>query len=114
MVVSILYPNRRKFSKNAEKQKSSKSFLNLHFKGFGAISRSRACRALKTVHFGIGEVPKAPTDDRFLKVFPVFCNFSRPAGAFFWSFLAFLKPMASRHLSCHPPNGLSPISIPST
>ena len=50
------------------KKSIEKSLLNLHFKGFGAISRSDSNRALQTVHFGIGEVPKCPTDNRFMKI----------------------------------------------
>ena len=48
------------------------SLLNLHFKGFGALKRSFSCRVFKTVHFGIGEFPKAPTDDRFVKILEFF------------------------------------------
>ena len=55
-----------------EKNRSKKSLLNPHFKGFGAISRSFSNRALKTVHVGAGEVPKLPTDDRFIKIFMFF------------------------------------------
>ena len=60
-----------------------KSIFNHHFKGFGAITRSFSCRALKTVHIGTGEVPKAPTDDRFMKILKFFGIFGRSAGAFF-------------------------------
>ena len=77
-------------AKKCEKLNSTKSFLNPRFKGFGAIIRSDSNRALKTVHFGIGEVPKCPTDDRFMKILVFFAIFRRSAGAFFyipkWSF----------------------------
>ena len=73
--MSILYPQGQKQRKNAKNKKSTKSLLNPHFKGFGAISRPRACRILKTVHFGIGDVPKCPTDDRFMKILVFFAIF---------------------------------------
>ena len=47
---------RRFWAKILKQNWSVKSFLNRHFKGFGAISRSFSNRALKTVHFGVGEV----------------------------------------------------------
>ena len=37
--------------KNAKKNRSNKSLLNLHFNGFGAITRSDSNRVLKTEYF---------------------------------------------------------------
>ena len=63
------------------------SFLNIHFKGFGAISRSRGCRVLKTVHFGIGDIPKCPTDESFIRIvvfFAISVGRRLAAGALFF------------------------------
>ena len=80
-----------------QKNRSSKSFLNLHFMGFGAISRSRGGRVFKTVHFGIGDVPKCPTDDRFMKILVFFAIFvGRWVPFFGHSLLSYSK---RRHLS---------------
>ena len=54
------------------KKRWGKSFLNLHFKGFGAITRSDSCRVLKTVHFGIGDISKCWMDDYFVKILVFF------------------------------------------
>ena len=84
------------FLKIFEKIVAIKSLLKLHFKGFGAISRPRACRILKTVHFGIGDVPKCPTDDRFMKIFVFFAIFvGRRVPFFGHSLLSYSK---TRHL----------------
>ena len=89
--------NYPKFSKKDWKKWSTKSFLNLHFKGFGAITRSDSNRALKTVHFGIGEVPKCPTDDRFMKIWVFFAiSVGRRVPFFGHSLLSYSK---RRHLS---------------
>ena len=60
------------FEKNAKKMIRKISLLTPRFNGLGALKRSFSCRVFKTVHFGIGEVPKAPTDDRFVKIFVSF------------------------------------------
>ena len=91
-----------KIAKKWEKQRSTKSLLNLHFKGFGVITRSDSNRALKTVHFGIGEVPKCPTDDRFMEIWAFLAIFHGWRAPFFcqkWQFLAW------NHF---PPTGLLP------
>ena len=57
-----------------------KSLLNLHFKGFGTITPSDSNRALKTVHFGIGDVQKAPTATRFNPILAFFSILARTNG----------------------------------
>ena len=76
-----------------KKKLTIKSFLNPHFNGFGAISRLRGCRSCFSVHFGPGDVPKAPTGTRFkpiLTFFTIFLRWRVAAGAFFWPKIAFL------------------------
>ena len=76
-----------KKSKMFEKNLTLKSFLSLHFKGFGAISPLRGCRSCFSVHFGIGDVQKAPTATRFkpiLMFFTIFLGWRLAAGAFFF------------------------------
>ena len=110
--------NWRFFLKIFEKMLIPKSLLNPHFKGFGAITPSRGCRSSFSVHFGIGDVQKAPTGSRFKPIFMFFAIFfdrRLPFFDHFWPFLAFLQQKQTfGHLSAHPPIGLSPISIPST
>ena len=58
-----------------EKIAAIKSLLNLHFKGFGAITRSDSCRSCFSVHFRLGIIAKCWIDDHFVKIlmfFPVF------------------------------------------
>ena len=62
--------------KKCEKKRSTKSLLNPHFKGFGAITRSDSCRVLKTVHFGIGDISKCWMDDHFVNIFVFFTIWS--------------------------------------
>ena len=58
------------------KKSIEKSLLKLHFKGFGAITRSDSCRVLKTVHFGIGDISKCWMDDHFVKILVFFTIWS--------------------------------------
>ena len=53
-----------------------KSLLNLHFKGFGAITRSDSCRSCFSDHFGRVDVPFRPTDDHFVTILVFFAVFS--------------------------------------
>ena len=93
--------NRRFFITHfLSKKLTLKSLLNLHFNGFGAISPLRGCRSCFSVHFGPGDVQKAPTATCFkpiLMFFTIFLRWRVAAGAFFWPKLAFLweKPFSS-------------------
>ena len=74
-----------------------KSFLNPHFNGFGAISRLRGCRSCFSVHFGPGDVPKAPTGTRFKPILMFFAIFFGPRVPFFGHSL--LSNSQNTHLS---------------
>ena len=86
--------NMRKFTKNVKKI-TLKSFLNLYFKGFGAISPLRGCRSRFSVHFGIGDVQKAPTATRFKPILVFFAIFFG-SRAFFLAIPCF--PIARTHI----------------
>ena len=62
------------------KKCEKKSLLNPHFKGFGAISPLRGCRSCFSVHFGIGDVQKAPTGSRFKPILTFFSILARTTG----------------------------------
>ena len=75
-----------------------KIVLNPHFNGFGAISLSFSSRTLKTVHFGTGEVPKAPMDERFVKILAFF-HFTPAGGCSFLVIPCFHIATGERYLS---------------
>ena len=91
--------------KIAKKNRSTKSLLNPHFKGFGAITRSDSCRSCFSVHFRLGIIAKCWIDDHFVKIllffavffgkkkwaFWTFFGWRLAAGAFFWAQIAFLQ-----------------------
>ena len=80
MAMSILYPNKRFFPFFFENFLTPKSLLNLHFNGFGAISPLRGCRSCFSVHFGIGDVQKAPTGSRFKPILTFFLILAMTTG----------------------------------
>ena len=60
------------FLKIFEKFVAIKSLLNLHFKGFGAITRSGFCWSCFSDHFGMVDVPFRPMDDHFVTILVFF------------------------------------------
>ena len=58
------------------KNTSTKSLLNPHFKGFGAITRSDSCRSCFSVHFRLGIIAKCWIDDHVVKIMMFFAVFS--------------------------------------
>ena len=74
-----------------------KSVLNLHFKGFGAITRSDSCRSCFSDHFGRVAVRFRPMDDHFVTILVFFAIFVGRRVPFFGpSLLSYSK---RRHLS---------------
>ena len=67
MATSILF-----LSKKCFKKRSKKSFLNFHFWGFGAKTRSDSCRSCFSDHFGRVDVPFRPMDDHFVTIWVFF------------------------------------------
>ena len=83
--------------KKCEKNRSKKSLLNPHFKGFGAITRSGFCWSCFSDHFGMVDVPFRPMNDHFVTILVFFAIFvGRRVPFFGHSLLSYSK---RRHLS---------------